>query len=275
MILAARRRLATLPVVRKVLKVPAVERVVATAFRSTTVHGSARFVARELFRRSSAVPYRLRGSALIAVIRHDTPDVATLDFYQRQYALPDEIAEQLPPAPEVVDLGANIGLFGLSIATRFPDARVTAVEADPANAQVLRRTRDLNGFDWEVVEAVAASQSGTAPFVTGRFSLSRVEEDAAATRFSSVDAFAFLAAADLAKIDIEGSEWELLCSPRFASEGPEALVLEFHPYLAPSEDSEGDALRLLRQAGYRTGEVLPTAPGHGVVWAWRQPSARS
>jgi FkbM family methyltransferase len=271
------RRLVVRPPFRWVLKAPAVERIVATVLRAATVRESGRFVTRELGGRRGTYRYRLRGSGLSAVIRHGTPDVATLDeiFYQRQYELPAALAERFPQAPRVVDLGANIGLFGLFVAGDRPGAAVVAVEADPENARILRRARDLNGFTWEVVEAVAATDDGVLPFATGRYSLSRVEEGPGVPQLASVDVFAFLAGADLAKIDIEGSEWGLLGSERFAFHGPDALVLEFHPHLAPGEDPEREALRLLRAAGYETGDVRATAAGHGVVWAWRQPRARS
>jgi FkbM family methyltransferase len=265
------RRALALPPLGRLLKLPRVERTVATVLRATTVRESIRFVARELGGRQVASPYRLRESSLIALIRHGTPDVATLDevFYQRQYQPPPHVSDRLGRAPQVVDLGANIGLFGLLVMAGHPSAHVIAVEADAANADVLRRTRDLNKLDWEIVEAVAATQPGTAPFAGGLFSLSRVEDSPDLPRVQAVDAFAYLVDADLAKIDIEGSEWELLSSRRLSKEGPRALVLEYHPHLAPDGDPSQVAVRLLEEAGYSAGELRPTAPGHGIVWAWR------
>jgi FkbM family methyltransferase len=265
------RRAAARPLLRRLLEGPRVERIVATMLRSTTVREPVRFVARELSGRRSVSVYRLRESGLIVVIRHGTPDVATLDevFYQRQYQPPAVVADRLGTAPRIVDLGANIGLFALFAAAERPLARVTAVEADAANVDVLRRTRRLNGLDWEVIEAVAATHDGSVPFAGGLFSLSRVEDRPDLPHVTGVDAFTYLVDADLAKIDIEGSEWDFLASPRLAEEGPRALVLEFHPHLAPPGDPERVAVRLLEEAGYRTGELRPTAPGHGIVWAWR------
>jgi FkbM family methyltransferase len=260
-----------LPPLRRLLKLPRVERVVATMLRATTVRESVRFVARELRGRRSASRYRLRDSGLFVVIRHGTPDLATLDevFYQRQYEQPAFVLDRLGPSPRILDLGANIGLFGLLITASHPSAQITAVEPDPENADVLRRVRALNKLDWKVVEAVAAARSGTVSFASGHFSLSRVEDRPELPQVEAVDAFAYLADADLAKIDIEGSEWDLLASPRLSKEGPRALVLEYHPYLAPGGDPEHVVVRLLEAAGYQTGEIRPTAAGHGIVWAWR------
>jgi FkbM family methyltransferase len=269
--MAVVRRILALRPLQRLLKAPKVERVAATFLRSTAVRGRVRFVVRELSGRRRTSCYSLRESGLIAVIRHGTPDVVTLDevFYQHQYEPPSEVSDRLGAAPQVVDLGANIGLFALFILARHSSARLTAVEADAANAKVLRRTRDLNGLDWKIVEAVAATKQGSVPFAGGRFSLSRVENRPDLPHVRAVDAFAYLADADLAKIDIEGSEWELLCSPRLSKEGPRALVLEYHSHLAPDRDSRSTAVRLLEEAGYRTGAPRSTAPGHGIVWAWR------
>ena len=200
------------PPFRAVLKTPAVERVVATVLRARTVRESSRFAARELTGRRTTHRYRLRDSGLIAVVRHGTPDLATLDevFYQGQYRLPLEVAEALGSSPRAVDLGANIGLFALWLTAERPGARLTVVEPDPGNADVLRRTCDLNALEWEIVEAVAATHDGSAPFAAGRFSLSRVEDRADLPHVRAVDAFGYLADADLAKIDIEGSEWDFL-----------------------------------------------------------------
>ncbi|WP_166678830.1 non-ribosomal peptide synthetase [Kribbella voronezhensis] len=64
------------------------------------------------------------------------------------------------PIEVVVDVGANIGLFALSVLDRHPEARVIAVEPHPAFAQALRaNTADRVS----VVEAAAAQTRGEAP----------------------------------------------------------------------------------------------------------------
>ena len=52
---------------------------------------------------------------------------------------------------------------------------------------------------------------------------------AARSKSPRVDVFPYLAAADLVKIDIEGSEWEILADARFAGIAARVLVLEYHP----------------------------------------------
>lgn len=237
--------------------------------RSRVVRERTRFVARELARRRVLGEYRLRSSGRHVFVRHTTPDVVTLDevFYTRDYELPAEVEGRLGPAPAVLDLGANIGLFGVFVLERWREARITAVEPDPANVAVLRRCADANGPSaWTIVEAVAATRAGTVPFAAGRYSLSQVEESGEPTR--AVDALALMADADLVKIDVEGSEWELLADPRLR-ELEATLVVEYHVRNCPGDEPRESALEVLRVAGYEARPSGRDRNGHGIVWATR------
>src|ERR1019366_8875732 len=91
----------------------------------------------------------------------------------------------------------------------------------------------------------------------------------------AVDALELLSDVDFAKIDIEGSEWDLLRDQRFAASAPAVLVLEWHQRGCPTGDAYEAALDLLRRAGYEVeGEPTPTGQQYGTIWAWRptQPS---
>ena len=67
--------------------------------------------------------------------------------------------------PRILDCGANVGLASLYFKKRYPEARVTAFEADPAIADVLRGNLLRNGCpDVEVVEAAVWTEEGTVEF---------------------------------------------------------------------------------------------------------------
>jgi FkbM family methyltransferase len=240
------------------------------------VHESAAFALRLATRDSSTARYRLRGSDVVIHLRHATPDVNTLEeiFRLGHYAIPGPVAAALDAVPgtlEVVDLGANIGLFGAYVLRRYPSARITAFEPDPANLALLRRSAQANGgaWRWEIVPACAAVADGEVPFAAGRFTTSRLT-DAGAQRAPAVDVFAHLDRVDLVKIDIEGAEWPILADPRFSRVPARAVALEYHPHLCPAPDPRAAALHALRSAGYRTAELdFALPPGHGVVWGWR------
>lgn len=258
---------------------PALEPATALALRARTVHGSGRFVARELLRRRRTDAYRLRGSGLTALIRHGTPDVVTLGevFHRPDYAFPPEVDRLLGPRERplrVLDVGANIGLFGLWLLGERPAASVASFEPDPANAAVLRETVEVNGLAdrWEVVEAAAGTEAGETPFESGRFALSRIGDDGdGSSRVAMVDLLPRLAGADLAKLDIEGGEWAILGDPRFPASAPAAIVLEYHPHLAPSGATPRESVEArLRECGYALADIFHRPDGYGMVWGWRR-----
>jgi len=225
--------------------------------------------------------YRLRGSGRLVCIRHGTADVVTLDevFYTQSYALPPEVAAELDSldhAPRVLDLGANIGLFGLFIRERYPDAPITAIEADPDNAAVLRRCVAANetAARWEVVEAVAARHDGTMRFVPGGVSLSHVAGPGeTGVPLPAVDVFGYLADTDLLKVDIEGGEWEILADPRFVETPLRAIVLEYHAFSCPEPNPRETAVAALAAAGFVVEASGPD--DYGVAWGRRAPTASS
>jgi FkbM family methyltransferase len=267
--------------VRAFLRRPGIERVVATVLRSGVVRERGRFLLRELPSRRILGRYRVRESGLPVYIRHATPDVVTLDevFYTRHYALPlpvTDLLDGIGRPPRVLDLGANIGLFGVFVLGRFPTARITAVEPDPANVETLHRCVEANGrADWQIVEAAASTQEGTVPFVTGMFSLSRLsgDEERASSRVRAIDVLPELAGSDLAKIDIEGGEWAILADERLQEKGPAVLVVEYHPHLCPAADPHDEAQGLLRGAGYEPSVVFRREDGHGMLWGLRSEGA--
>jgi FkbM family methyltransferase len=278
-VVAQARKVTGIPAVQGVLRRPRVERIVALFVRSTVVEESAKFIARELLPGRRRAVYRLRGSAARVVIRHGTADVVTLDevFHLRDYELPEAVARELETLeePRVLDLGANIGLFGVFALDRYPRARITSIEADPDNAAALRECVAINraGARWEVVEAVASAREGTTSFVAGDYSLSHVAGPGeAGVPVRSVDVFGYLAEADFAKIDIEGGEWVILGDPRLADSPVRAIVVEYHAFACPSPHPREAAAAALRSAGFDV--EAKDADDYGIAWA-RRPTASS
>lgn len=146
-------------------------------------------------------------------IRHGTTmDAFTFKeiFVRQAYAVPEQVRDRLPKRPlRVLDLGGNIGLFGLWASRTLPVDRIIAVEADPDNASIYRRLIHANGFDWTLVEACAAASEGTVMFATGSENAGAIAEDGDGTPVPSVDVLPLMQDADLTKIDIEGAEWML------------------------------------------------------------------
>jgi FkbM family methyltransferase len=245
-----------------------------------TVRETQAFFVRELVRPRGVRLYTLRENGLRVAIRHRSVDAATLAeiFYHRHYDPPGDVARALGEPRRIVDLGANIGLFGAFALGRWPGAHVVAYEPDPANVAVHERTVAANGLAarWTLVRAAAGAHDGEVRFAAGldvaSHSLEDGESGGASSETISVplrDVLPELAAADLVKVDIEGGEWAILRDPRLARRAPRALALEYHPRLCADADPRAAAEHALVQAGLRTAPIWHAEDGHGMLWAWR------
>ena len=255
---------------------------------SPLVRERRRFLVNELLGRRGAHEYHLRSQESIAVLRHNRYDAHVLHENVRDpfYTPPPSVHARLASRGDdlrVVDLGGNIGCFGLLLLGRFPDARVVAFEPDPSNLELLKRCIELNGYNdrWSVVEACAGSADGETPFIGGQGALSRMPltgdgtGDAPTMTVPVVDIFPYLKGVDLLKIDIEGGEWALLDDPRFAELRPPAILLEWHSYDCPEDNPRRAATTRLEGLGYTVlHEKPPHVPdsepmyGAGTLWAW-------
>ena len=247
----------------------------ALLLRGRTVKPGWRFVLRELRKDRSLRVYRLADAGLRVAIRHGSPDVVTLGevFHNRDYVPDQKLDALLAPTRSILDLGANVGLFGAFASSRWPAAEIVAFEPDPANLAVLERTIAVNGLggSWTVVPAAAGARDGETAFLAGAASLSRLTAAGTpgATTVPIRDVLPAIAAADLVKLDIEGGEWEILSDPRFRSSPPRALVMEYHPYRCPGGDARKTAEAALRNAGMTVSTIWHHDDGHGMLWAWR------
>jgi FkbM family methyltransferase len=264
-----------------ILRRPRAARVSSVLIQASTLRPALRFIWRELSASGKLAEYRLRRFGRPIFVRHNTADPLVVEeiFYTGHYELPSHVArflDGLDRPPRILDLGANIGLFGVWALDRFPHTEITALEPDPTNAAVARRCIEANaaGGRWRLVEAAAADRDGRTAFVAGEFSRSRIEPGAGALEVETVDVFPYLQGVDLAKIDIEGGEWAILADPRFRGLDVPILVLEYHPDQAPTTDPRAAALDAVRDAGYEAEVVEEFSPGQGVLWAWR-PAASS
>ena len=271
------RRLAGWPGVRTLLRWDPVAHALAVAPLARLVDTPGRFAARELARRRSLHDYTLRASGVRFAVRHNSEDMFTLSemWHLRVYEPPEPVAARLEAAGRplrIVDLGANIGLFGAQALARYPGASIVAYEPDPASARLHRRCIELNdaGDRWRLVEACAAPADGKVEFAFGQGTGSHVagsDGGRPTVEVPARDVFPDLAEADLVKIDVEGAEWELLADARFGA--APVVVVEYHAFLCPEPDSHATAEGLLRRAGYEVVPVYRGGDGQGMLWGFR------
>jgi FkbM family methyltransferase len=237
------------------------------------------FVLREVSRRRGTHVYRLRESGLRLAIRHHTGDPATLTevFFLRYYDPPEEVARVIEQPDVILDLGANVGMFGMFAADRWPTAQIVSYEPDPTNLVVHERTVAANalGHRFNLVPAAAGARNREVRFAAGLEALSHVvdgdaEAPAASMTVPMRDVLPEVCSAGLVKLDIEGGEWEILLDPRLRTDPPPAIVLEYHPRGCPARDPLALAEQALHDAGLRTAVIWARNDGHGMLWGWRQ-----
>lgn len=183
-------------------------------------------------RSSEPVPIRLRALDGDAVgIRPGTtdPEVLIGAFFGR-YHLPGAPLNE----PRLIwDLGANIGLTMLQMATQFPAARVVGVELDPGNialaernlARVAERVEVVEGAVWPDagrLEYGAPEGDGVDAFRVGESgggSVAAVTLESLRERFGTPD---------YVKMDIEGAESEVLSRNTSWIEGVSRMGVEYH-----------------------------------------------
>jgi FkbM family methyltransferase len=253
---------------------PRLEPYVAAALRARQVRPSLPFLIGELAGRGER-DYAIRAGAIPVHIVHGSSDAATLDqtFFSGagEPSAPAAAAlDGLGRPPRILDLGANIGMYSLWAARRWPGAHVTAVEPLPRNVPLLRRNLELAlpPGTYDVVVAAATTHDGELTFGGGGFAQGHIVPDGSAgITVQARDVFSLTDGIDLLKLDIEGAEWPILADPRFAALRAPVVMLEHHNEGAPAGATpEESAERALRDAGYDVVRTVVEFPGAGVVW---------
>jgi FkbM family methyltransferase len=263
---------------RRLLARPRLMPLTARLICARLVRESGRFFIRELRHPGGVYLYTLRQGGSRVALRHSVQDGATMAeiFHSRDYDPKPELRAALEDPRRILDLGANIGLFGIYAAQRWPEASIVGYEADPDNAEIHERTIAANGLGarWRVERMAAGAHDGEVELAAGRAMESYVvaagtKPDVPTIRVPIRDVMAQVAEADLVKMDIEGGEWEILGDERFRREPPAVIVLEYHPSPAQEGDPRAAAEQALLGAGLKTADIWHRPDGYGMLWGWR------
>lgn len=180
-------------------------------------------------------------------------------FVRRCYALPTR-------CETILDAGANVGLFAVWAAKERPAAKIVSLEPFPKTFQSLERNVHQNGLQHRIrpVQCALAAETGErliqgdAESPNSRLiarDMENSESDAIAVPcFTLVDCLTAerLETVDLLKMDIEGSEWEVILSTsgevlrRFRH-----IILEYHEVHASLGYAPTQLFSHLSSAGYR------------------------
>ena len=165
----------------------------------------------------------------------------------------------------VVDAGANIGAFSVWAAKYLPESRILSFEPHPETFAKLQHNLSANGLANRVqaVNAALAAQSGKRAISRGPESQRRslIPADQSTGLQSGIEVPSItltdlvekynLPQIDLLKMDIEGSEWEVLHStPPSVFQKIRRIQFEYHEIHARFGYSRNALFDYLRSAGY-------------------------
>ncbi|GAB4214534.1 MAG: hypothetical protein OHK0022_53200 [Roseiflexaceae bacterium] len=187
---------------------------------------------------SQMLELRLPGYPRPILARGDTSDLHVFEkvFVREEYRC------FLPEARRIVDLGANVGYAALYFAQRYPEARVIAVEPDPANYALLRRNTAVYPQVVPLQAAVWSRRTHLRITNPDDASWSRRVAEQPGDGLGGVPAITMaelLALCgdepiDILKIDIESAEKELFDDPAAAwLDRVHVIIIELHDNLRP------------------------------------------
>ena len=204
--------------------------------------------------RRSATPgsprmVRVRGVPIPLLCRPGTSDAEVLwDTFGGAYHRPPR---PLPRRANILDLGANVGYTAVDFAVRYPGARIVAVELDRENAALAERNLSPFGERCVVLRAAVWSSDGEVAYGGEEAWGLRVVpgagggRSAPALRISTLLRRFALERVDYVKMDIEGSEAEVLSDPKWMNRVA-MIKIEVHPPATVESSAEA-----LRSAGFR------------------------
>jgi FkbM family methyltransferase len=188
-------------------------------------------------KKTAVIPTRLSDHQLVARGGTSDRDVFYQIFVDREYRCIDH----LTGIRTIIDAGANVGYSSAYLLTRFPDAKVIALEPDAGNFNVLQANLAPWGDRVTCLKAALWSEPTTLDFRSETLDQGaewgRQVEQAASGEVVAVDIPTLLRdhcleTIDLLKVDIEGAEREVFRSPDWLPH-VRNMVVEIH---GPDED---------------------------------------
>ena len=174
----------------------------------------------------------------------------------------------------IVDLGANVGMSCLYWLAAYWRAKVIAFEPHPGHAAQCRANLERNGFlSRATLHAAAAGTANGHAWISDAGTSSQIGTvPDRGFEVQVVDIFSLLAGQriDILKIDVEGSEYELLEDPRFGELDIRAIIIEWHER-KDRPDGHAWCCKRLRELGFQLYPVFEQKT-YGMMWAYQKRS---
>ncbi len=158
------------------------------------------------------------------------------------------------PRPVILDCGANIGTSCLFFKKIYPQAQITAFEADPQIAAILTQNLTSNGIqDINIVSKAVWTHSDGIDFVTEGSDGASIYGEGEKQHIESVRLKDYLqqyAQIDMLKMDIEGAEVEVFKDCQDDLGHINHIFIEYHSF--PNRPQDLDVLlSILTKNGFR------------------------
>jgi len=170
--------------------------------------------------------------------------------------------------PVIIDCGSNYGTSILYFKHLYPDSIINGIEADPYIFDILRRNIDSHGYkNITIANKAISNQKGAIRFYSegadgGRTHNFRESKDSYEVETLSLDDL-IKGEIDFLKMDIEGSETDVLCSSQKLDKVHQ-LFIEYHSF--ENEDQKlNDLLSCLSQNGFRYFIQSQFCPKHPLL----------
>ena len=199
-------------------------------------------------------PFKMKTETTMEKYRQDT-------FYDKE---PETIAwiDSFDPGAVFYDVGANVGVYSLYLASQDPTAKIYAFEPSSANWKAMEQNIIMNGFENIRTVLMAVGRSDK----TVRFLETSKESGATGGQISdrgisipcvTLDKFAKLAPApDYIKIDIDGQELDVVCGMVRIMMSAKSVLVECSP------QSRAYVIRMMKMADLTMGNRFNTMVPH-------------
>lgn len=172
-----------------------------------------------------------------------------------------------PEIKTVLDIGANVRLFGVAARNAFPSAQIHAYEPNPFLEKYLEVQAKSANFEYHMEAVGLGNGSVSLDFHTDSVqtrSLTDVSGQIPQTSFRETIA-RLGGKVDLVKMDCEGAEWDIFQDVN-SWQRVRHVTMEYHLWPNHTHD---EVLAVIRSLGFRVREHKPTELDFGLLIASR------
>jgi FkbM family methyltransferase len=169
------------------------------------------------------------------VVRVPSSDLSTYDQVFRN----GEYEFQASNPKVIIDAGANIGLASILFASRYPSARIIAIEPEHSNFQLLKENvapyssiTPVHAALWHENSTIRLHDPGLGEWGYMTLAGGEGHEVRAVTVDRLMEEFG-VDRVDILKVDIEGAEKEVFSSPAAWIERVDGIIIELHDGMKP------------------------------------------